>query len=1196
MRRLSLLPSLLPVLLLLLLHHPLFTTAAGPYPLADGIIEPVLTSINDSTYLTFSVSSHSPFYELRVTLTVSSGNPDLFIATQPNPQLNNATWRSYDAGHSALIIRSSDHYACPAPCTYYITVRDYYNPSSSNILVTERANYSTIALNPLYHAPTTGILDPSTDGLAWYAFNTSHPLDLRLILTPIQGDAELIISPSLPFLQSHYWAVHSGQITGPLFTLGSNSLWTTNGHGLDTAVLRVPSTDPNFCPSPCQWHAIVYPKYDVIVEYTLQLGYVWGGVDPVWHRLVNHVPLVRVLQAGEQESFVMSSPPQTNSGLTLSISRTKVVGLSTMFVSRGSCTNTTQTSEWSSSGLYTHSSVFNTLSMFPIASNTTWCATIVAETNTTLTITGSLTLLSFPDRSPLRLINGLPYNDALRDNRWRYYVHYQPFNDSATLSVSRKFGDFRAVLCRQNFTIPTPVVPARDCTPLLNGDGLAALTGYLPAGRYLVGVQAVRGYSFDVDYTVTLAAGYTNQRLQTAVPLPSIIEPEFYLPDNVVFNTTYYEVYWPFDMSALPVEQRRNFTITCTLYSGHATLYASTLTYPTSSSYQWKSGRERMDTITIPWSQLRPGYIYLTVDAATASTFSPQASTYSDVQLQPGLPSNSYLSKGEMHLYWLTLPQFLATNVTVALVPIRGFASLFLSNNSLSTTRDPVPGDRSSYSVHVNNSLVAMQLEMIPHLDWCRGASGSLENTARCRYTIGVYGEEATRYQLTVITPSSTQILQAGIPQPGFIGAIYRGGGQQYERPSPRYQFYVPSNLCNVTLSLTTLIDIDLYNTTGGAPLTLFISRREVNTTSNPLFRFIVPHQATIYFDYRNAAFDLFSDGMQGFYYAEIVGSFGAVFTLGLTINDELLAEKQGWPRRVTNSSALIVLDGQPQRYSLEGGRFALFQYDVPVTRHSEFVQLTAESLEGGGVEIYVRGDGQLPVRNRLDPNQWWSGASGQISDVIIPAPRAGMKGYCDQSTGQCSYLAAVYLSPGSTFSSFVFSVTDDGPRDFLLDSVPTTVEVAPGPGAWRYFQFVVPPVPRNLALDVTMDLGENFNNGAVLFAELGRLPTMESTRGASIDGRNAKLRVENAQPGLWIVGVFNGNSFPSSVTVVATTDDTIRLLDAVPFYYSLSVNQRTVTFRYDLYSPTSQPFLFHLQPEVGNPYLSFYANFDGLG
>ena len=656
---------------------------------------------------------------------------------------------------------------------------------------------------------------------------------------------------------------------------------------------------------------------------------------------------------------------------------------------------------------------------------------------------------------------------------------------------------------------------------------------------------------------------------------------------------------------------QRNLTVTCSMYSGHVTLYGSAYGWPSRSNYTWASDRVRMDAISIPWWQLSPGYYFFTVEADSPSTFTLTASTYGNVQLQPGLPNNAFISRGEVHYYWLTLPQYLTTNVSVNLVPLRGFASLLISNNSIDPAGPdsplyPTPGNPQTYSLAANNPFTSTQIAFIPHLDWCRGAVGSADNPPRCRYVIAVVGEEDTRYQLTVVTPASTQVLQASVPQPGFLGAVYRPG-MPYEERRLRYQFYVPSDRCNVTLSLTALWDEDEYNTTGGQPLRLSLSRSPFNisATLNDVWRLprasYRPQQATLYFDWRYP-----SALMQGWYYAEVEGSFGAVFTLALTLNDATLAAQQGWRAQVSNASALIVLDGQPQRHSLGVNawdmgaleRPALFQYDVPISRHLSFLQLNAEVIEGDAVEIFARNDGQVPTRNPSEPNQWWSGAASAINDILIPPPREGSKGYCDQPAGLCTYIVAVYRSRCcGNYSTFQFSVVDDGQRDELLNSVPLDgIVLEAGPGAWRYFNFRVAPTPdnRSVTLDVTLNAGDGYSGSPQLFADLDALPTSNSTRGSMFDGRNSKLRLNGARPGVWVIGVLNDDYVPRTVSLVATSDDSLLLLDSVPLYYALSAGQTDVTFRCSFLSVDGSPFLFQLSPALGNPALNYFANFDG--
>ena len=541
---------------------PFLSSAAGPYVLEDGIAQNVLSSVNESVSLSFPILSSS--YELRLTLTVFSGTPDLFVSTSPNPQISNYTWRSFDAGHSALIIRDSDPRACrlPSPCTYYVTVRDYHNPSHSHLLATQSGNASWIPISVHSAYPVTGILDPSIPySSAVYAFQLANPgvqlstptPDLRFILNPIQGDAELIVSTDRLWLLDYLAPnIRAGRITAPTIRGdGDQVAWQTTGHGTNGLVLRTSNAlYPTQCRtiSPtlnCTFYGLVYTRMNVTTEYVLQTGYAWPGpFDPLTRNLVQHMPLLRVLEAGQAETFSISTLSSINTPYQLSISRTAIIGQTDIWIRRNACTAGPD-ADYASNGAYTHSSVFNLglSSASPVPANSSWCVWVRALTNCTYSITGSLTLTSFPDRSPVRLINGLPYNDALRDGRVRWFVHYQAFDDSVFVSASRKFGDFNAWMCTQTWTVPTPVVLSRDCVLIGNIVGLGAGSGQLPAGRYLIGIEATRGYSYDVDYTLTVTAALTGSRLQTAVPLPMIIDPLPPWVTQLPINASFHELY-----------------------------------------------------------------------------------------------------------------------------------------------------------------------------------------------------------------------------------------------------------------------------------------------------------------------------------------------------------------------------------------------------------------------------------------------------------------------------------------------------------------------------------------------------------------------------------------------------------------------------------------------------------------------------
>ena len=223
---------LLPLLLVLSLVLP--PTAAASYELQDGVSLNIDSAYQETVSLSFNVSAAA--YELRLTMTVFTGQPDLFVGLTPNPNISNYLWRSFDAGHTAIVIPYSDVRACKAPCTYFLSAIDYWNPASFAVLATQQLNSSIVFISPDSGTPVTGVLMPSSGGIAWYSF---HPAafppaglhSLRLILNPIVGDVEMLVGTEMWWLQSLLPLAQSGNITGRLYIDGGHTAWLTNGFG-----------------------------------------------------------------------------------------------------------------------------------------------------------------------------------------------------------------------------------------------------------------------------------------------------------------------------------------------------------------------------------------------------------------------------------------------------------------------------------------------------------------------------------------------------------------------------------------------------------------------------------------------------------------------------------------------------------------------------------------------------------------------------------------------------------------------------------------------------------------------------------------------------------------------------------------------------------------------------------------------------
>ena len=63
--------------------------------------------------------------QVTFSLTPLSGDPDLYVATHPNPTAHNFTWRASSMGSDVVQILDGDGNACTPPCRYYIAVFGY---------------------------------------------------------------------------------------------------------------------------------------------------------------------------------------------------------------------------------------------------------------------------------------------------------------------------------------------------------------------------------------------------------------------------------------------------------------------------------------------------------------------------------------------------------------------------------------------------------------------------------------------------------------------------------------------------------------------------------------------------------------------------------------------------------------------------------------------------------------------------------------------------------------------------------------------------------------------------------------------------------------------------------------------------------------------------------------------------------------
>jgi hypothetical protein len=100
-------------------------------------------TVDAGEYAHFVFHNTDPQASLSFALTPISGDPDMYIATFPNPTMYNRSWQSAGTGRDVIEVYPIDPNYCAAPCSYFISVTGFLTNASFSIVAQVRENAIT---------------------------------------------------------------------------------------------------------------------------------------------------------------------------------------------------------------------------------------------------------------------------------------------------------------------------------------------------------------------------------------------------------------------------------------------------------------------------------------------------------------------------------------------------------------------------------------------------------------------------------------------------------------------------------------------------------------------------------------------------------------------------------------------------------------------------------------------------------------------------------------------------------------------------------------------------------------------------------------------------------------------------------------------------------------------------------------------
>ena len=733
--------------------------------LADGV--PRRGAVQATKYSYFRVYMNAPTAtDLTITVTPFSGDPDLYVTTDPidHPNTTNAYWHSSAFRSDAVTIAIGQQHAC-TNCWYYVGVYGFF---SSTFLIT--ANFGN-EQQVLESVPVDGTV--TVGQMMAYSFD----------MQSIGGGAIQIDCTATNGLPSLYVSM-SAEPTSTSFDYSAPATFAGSHLTLDAATAcGLPTAG-----TPCFMHIGVHGDWSS--GYTLLVTWQHSGRNI---NLINGRSASGSLAAGAYEYYMINVP---DSGMDLVVTVQPFSGDADLYMSNdvvnGQQPNSTN---WMWRGLFAGTDTVSLHSTPPgpyfIAvkgfSATQYSVTAYAYYENTTSV-------------PILLTDGIPASAVIARGDFMYYSFYLTNEPSVghhadlLISLSNSLGD-PDLFVTNDGTFPTRT-HYQWASTRFGSDQITIRDP--PSGHYMMGVYAW-------STTVYSIVAVTHEGTLELLAGISFGEDLFQGQTEYFFTTV--------------TDTTKDLTVTVTSLNGDPDLYISRTTErPGPGNYTWSATSWRNDSITIPSSQLTVGRYYIAVTAFLNCSFTVLASYQAQTQLQDGRPQHDAVLKEAQKFYTFRV-QYTGNDVSIALTPRSGYARMYVSYTSEPIYTDPTTYSWSSWNPY------SSQLIVIPASD-PHACQANADPTAFCTYYILVRGVSDCQYDLSAQSGVGGIDLQDGIPSQSTVAA----GAYQHFRfwvsnPSADVIFSVTPTTGNPFMYIIT----SGYDTTGqGASATNYQWKSEV--------------------------------------------------------------------------------------------------------------------------------------------------------------------------------------------------------------------------------------------------------------------------------------------------------------------------------------------------------------------------------
>eukprot|EP01006_Ploeotia_vitrea_P032269 TRINITY_DN64533_c0_g2_i1.p1 TRINITY_DN64533_c0_g2~~TRINITY_DN64533_c0_g2_i1.p1 ORF type:complete len:2597 (-),score=1385.65 TRINITY_DN64533_c0_g2_i1:818-8563(-) len=694
------------------------STNVGIVQLQDGM--PLIDHLEKDEYEYFSLVVDDLSLDFTVTVTdLARSDPDLFISStnhRPNASTGSHDFAARSTRSDSITVSHDDPRACQQlPCTYYISVLAYTN-STFSLLATFQP--ITRLINGVVQAGIT----VQNQEFRYFVFEVSGTSNSNITITldTWSGITQLYVKVGK----------EPTAVVPPDWRVVSMSSRKTLYIGLD---------DPKRCHAArCQYFIGVRGGYlhdnsTFSITASTQNATVW---------LQNGRARADQLEVAGYDYFAYSHDDETKD---LFIIVTALSGDPDLYVSKpnGTYTNTRPTHE-----RHDLQSRDGGSDMIDIPNAPIGVYYFGVEAYTAAEFSILVLAIDKDEDLPddfVDLQDGEPQAAFVPKDHYRYYqLRLEKDHAELTINVASTFGDPDLAVTMDPSHPPNMTFYQWRSRSWSEDSVLIA-----PAmrGTYYIGVL---GYS-DTMFTLTAASSAASSRLQDGVPVRGELlrhRREYYFIDLVG-----------------PADLKQDITVSLTPISGDSDLFIS-MQYerPNETNARWIGTSYAADSITIAHTDEGfctglPCRVYVGIYAYTACRYSVSVSFRTPIQLENGRPQRGTVQKHAMQYYTFFNKENEDVEITVS--PIDGTPQLFVAAN-VTKGSFPIYGRPDTYQYRSSY--------------WSAGAWKRIEATDKhfchnCLWHIGVYGNHASNYTITVSSARRTIELIDGEAQRAHVNA-----------------------------------------------------------------------------------------------------------------------------------------------------------------------------------------------------------------------------------------------------------------------------------------------------------------------------------------------------------------------------------------------------------------------------------------